>query len=180
MYSAFSLYPLISFAPSCNALRIYSSSFSSDACLHLLVWFCCSFDEHGYNSFTITINYSIPSKQDDFYYIYIFHQMIHNKIVLINRNQSRNTANFSRQFCPVWNIYIRYDKIQTMEQLCCRVADLYFILHRMGWCWWTRDLILKTSWPLVCSFLHYWHSYLRLSDNVLEHRKTTPKTLTEY
>ena len=37
MYSAFSLYPLISFAPSCNALRIYSSSFSSDACLHLLV-----------------------------------------------------------------------------------------------------------------------------------------------
>ena len=49
MYSAFSLYPLISFAPSCNALRIYSSSFSSDACLHLLVWFCCSFEEHGYN-----------------------------------------------------------------------------------------------------------------------------------
>ena len=101
MYSAFSLHPLISFAPSCNVLRIYSSSFSSDACLHLLVWFCCSFEEHGYNSFTITINYSIPSKQDDFYYIYIFHQMIHNKIVLINRNQSRNTTNFSRQFCPV-------------------------------------------------------------------------------
>ena len=46
-------------------------------------------------------NYSIPSKQDDFYYIYISHQMIHNKIVLINRNQSPNTANFSRQFCPV-------------------------------------------------------------------------------
>lgn len=62
-----------------------------------------------------------------------------------------------------------------MEQLCCRVADLYFILHRMGWCWWTRDLILKTSWPLVCSFLHYWHSYLRLSDSALRHRKPPSK-----
>lgn len=45
-----------------------------------------------------------------------------------------------------------------------------------GWCWWTIIiLILKTLWLLACSFLHCWHSFLRLSDNVLRHRKTTPE-----
>ena len=34
-----------------------------------------------------------------------------------------------------------------------------------GWCWW-NILILKTLWPLECSFWHYWHSFLRLSDSV--------------
>ena len=44
-----------------------------------------------------------------------------------------------------------------------------------GWCWWTRNLLTSgTWWLLECSFWHCWHSYLRLSDNVLRHRKTTP------
>ena len=62
-----------------------------------------------------------------------------------------------------------------MEQSCYRVADLYSYIE-WGWCWWTIIiLILKTLWLLECSFLHCWHSFLRLSDNVLRHRKTTPE-----
>ena len=45
-----------------------------------------------------------------------------------------------------------------------------------GWCWWTIIILISTTlWRLVCSFSHCWHSYLRLSDNVLRHRKTTPE-----
>ena len=45
-----------------------------------------------------------------------------------------------------------------------------------GWCWWTIIILIsKTLWLLACSFLHCWHSFLRLSDNVLRHRKTTPE-----
>ena len=62
-----------------------------------------------------------------------------------------------------------------VEQSCYRVADLYSYIE-WGWCWWTIIiLILKTLWLLECSFLHCWHSFLRLSDNVLRHRKTTPE-----
>ena len=47
---------------------------------------------------------------------------------------------------------------------------LFYIEWR--WCLWTIIILIsKTLWLLVCSFLHYWHSYLRLSDNVLRHRK---------
>ena len=63
------------------------------------------------------------------------------------------------------------------EQPCCRVVGLYSYIE-WGWCWWTRNrLILKISWLLVCSFLHCWHSFLRLSDNVLSIEKP-PETLT--
>ena len=61
------------------------------------------------------------------------------------------------------------------EQSCYRVADLYSYIE-WGWCWWTKKrLTLKTLWPLVCLFLHCWHSFLRSVDNVLKHRKTTPE-----
>lgn len=45
-----------------------------------------------------------------------------------------------------------------------------------GWCWWTIIILISTTlWRLVCSFSHCWHSYLRLSDSALRHRKPPSK-----
>ena len=57
---------------------------------------------------------------------------------------------------PIW-----YNSIDN------RVTGWFWPLFYIGWgwCWW-NILTLRISWPLECSFWHYWHSFLRLSDSV--------------
>ena len=129
MYSAFSLYPLISFAPSCNALRIYSSSFSSDACLHLLVWFCCSFWRTWIQFLLLLRLTTVYHQNKTISIISTFSTKWFTIKLYLSIETNRGILPTSRDSFVLFKIST---KIQTMEQLCCRVADLYFILHRMG------------------------------------------------
>lgn len=128
MYSAFSLYPLISFAPSCNALRIYSSSFSSDACLHLLVWFCCSFWRTWIQFLLLLRLTTVYHQNKTISIISTFSTKWFTIKLYLSIETNRGIPPTSRDSFVLFKI----STIQTMEQLCCRVADLYFILHRMG------------------------------------------------
>ena len=90
---------------------------------------------------------------------------------VVCKSDRNHNQTLEKCYQSCWLKYQRQYGIVKQEQPCCRVAGLYSYIG-WGWCLW-RTLISRTWWPSECSFWHCWHSYWRLSDNVLKHRKTT-------
>ena len=93
------------------------------------------------------------------------------EVLRLSKHQNSKAWLFEAGYQP--NLFATSSMRPAISRNNCVAGWLTSILFYIGWgwCWWTRNLISKILWLLVCSFLHCWHSYLRLSDNDLSIEK---------